>query len=240
MTTASSTYADNPFGIKASPVCPYCGKELETTSITVFGATYDGLPCFGTCGCKRAKEYLDGDVMTDAERRQKRYASAGIGRAYFDAEVEDESLLESVLAGKGLFVTGPIRAGKTHLASAVAMKCIDSGLSVRFETVVGILRELRDSFNGVPTEALERAFDCDVLVLDDLGKESPTSFALSVLFELVDERVRNGLPIVVTTNYEGGELVKRVGAENFQTAAAIVARLKETCIPVSLPERRLS
>jgi len=55
--TACTTteFIDSPVGrIPAVRKCPYCGKPLKTTSVTVRGKVYSSLPRFGSCGCERS------------------------------------------------------------------------------------------------------------------------------------------------------------------------------------------
>lgn len=40
----------------------------------------------------------------------------------------------------------------------------------------------------------------ELLVLDDLGAERQSSFAMEQVFEVIDERVKAGLPLIVSTN----------------------------------------
>lgn len=234
---SQSTTSPSAIGAIAQRVpgtCPLCGGELKTVHLSVPGGEYD-VPCWGSCGCSGSAE---GAGEAD-DPRLRAYAAAGIGSAYFGAKA-GKAVVDAVDGGRGLFVTGPVGAGKTHLASAVAMRLIDRGRTVRFETSVGILRRLRDSFGGSPTDVLDRCLGCDFLVLDDLGKESPTPFALSVLFEVVDRRCSNGMPIVATSNHQGGELVAHLGGGD--AGKAIVSRLHQMCDHVALdgPDRRMS
>lgn len=234
MTTPSTTGDLAAIASNAPSECPYCGKPLKTTSLAVMGRTYAALPCFGSCGCARSRDALEGRATTEAERREARYRAAGIGSRYFGAKVENPEWYQAVKSGRGLFVTGAIGTGKTHLASAIAMRLIDAGRSVRFETMVGILRQLRNDFATHASDVLERCVGCDALVLDDLGKEKPTEWALSVLYEVVNVRYANGLPIVVTTNHSPSGLIGRLGEGNPVTAEAVVSRLYETSDKVVL------
>lgn len=81
-----------------------------------------------------------------------------------------------------------------------------------------------------------------VLVLDDLGKESPTDFALERMFALVDERYNRLLPTVVTTQYRRSMLTDRLARRgDEETAKAIISRLRQGCMTVELKggDRRL-
>lgn len=228
MHTPSTTSSLAAIAVASAHRCPHCGAELKVKELSVLGRTYR-VPCYASCGCAESAAEMEGRPKPDP--RHRAYAAAGIGSAYFGAKA-DPATVASVEGGRGLFVTGPVGVGKTHLASAVAMRLLDHGHSVRFESTVGMLRALRESFGGDPTDVLDRCLGCEFLFLDDLGKENPTPFALSVLFEVVDLRCANGMPIVATSNHQGGALVAHLGGGD--AGKAIVSRLHQMCDPVHL------
>jgi DNA replication protein DnaC len=111
----------------------------------------------------------------------------------------------------------------------------------RFVVVGSLLADLRRRASGItPTEyrdvdgeaipdvdPVEQAQEAPFLVLDDLGRERATDFAIETLFRLVDHRYSADLTTLVTTNYRPNELVQR-GYD------AIVSRLVEVGDVVSL------
>lgn len=238
MTTAASAF--DKIAQNAPMACPYCGAVLKTTTIKVMGKTYEGLPCYGSCGCHESAAQLalrSGATGSETDARLRKYAHAGIGEAFFEAKVEKAEHYQEVRKGGSLFITGQVGSGKTYLASALGMRLIDAGLTVRFETTVGLLREMRASFNASQTSIFERCIGCDVLILDDIGKETPTEFALSMLYEIIDIRYANALPMIITSNYQGDELVERMADANLETAKAIVSRICGTCKAVEMDGR---
>jgi DNA replication protein DnaC len=109
-----------------------------------------------------------------------------------------------------LVLKGGYGCGKTHLAAAIANRCIEKGQPVLFITVPDLLDHLRAAF--APTNPTERAvpfearFDeirtVSVLILDDLGTESTTPWAQEKLYQIFNHRYNAQLPTVVTTNHE--------------------------------------
>ena len=67
----------------------------------------------------------------------------------------------------------------------------------------------------------------ELLVLDDLGAEKSSEWTKSVLFEIIDYRYNELLPILVTTNCPPKELKEKIGDRNFD-------RLREMCTLVSV------
>lgn len=141
---------------------------------------------------------------------------------------------------RSLFIAGDIGTGKTFLASCLSADLIRRKVQVRWCNVGDVLRTIRSSFDrkDVTEEDTIRQFtDPRVLVLDDLGKERPTEWALEQLFSIINTRYDAAKPIIVTTNYGGADLIKRLmpkGETDDTTARAIVDRLREMCIVVKL------
>lgn len=69
--------------------------------------------------------------------------------------------------------------------------------------------------------------NADLIVLDDLGAESSTGWAVEKLYMLVDMRYRDEKPLIVTTNYGLEELKEKLGIRIFD-------RLIEMCCPVEI------
>ena len=220
--------------------CPHCGRPLTPHVVDVFGRQV--LAGYSSCDCDGAiAERMRAAALEDAERKRResqaldrRLAAAGVKPRYLHAEdPKAEGLASKVLSGKSLYLVGPVGAGKTHLACATARIVAARGIRVRVASMVEVLDAIKAGFGeSDPMPGYQRA---QVLVLDDLGKESPTDFALERLFALVDGRNALLLPTVVTTQYRPGRLIERLAKHgDDDTAVAIVSRLRQESETVEL------
>ena len=90
---------------------------------------------------------------------------------------------------------------------------------------------------------LNRLAHCQLLVIDDLGKEAPTEWTLGQVFRVINTRYENLKPVVVTTQFGKSDLIRRLARHgDAETAVAIVSRLAEMCQKVEIDgnDRRLS
>jgi DNA replication protein DnaC len=109
-----------------------------------------------------------------------------------------------------LVLKGGYGCGKTHLAAAIANWCIERGQPVLFITVPDLLDHLRAAFSPSSLDEHTPPFQArfhqirtvPVLILDDLGTESATSWAQEKLYQIFNHRYNARLPTVVTTNRE--------------------------------------
>jgi len=109
-----------------------------------------------------------------------------------------------------LVFKGGYGCGKTHLAASIANECVQRGQPVLFITVPDLLDHLRAAFApsspGHHTPPFEARFHeirtAPVLILDDLGTESSTSWAQEKLYQILNYRYNAQLPTVITTNHE--------------------------------------
>jgi len=103
-----------------------------------------------------------------------------------------------------LVLCGGYGCGKTHLAAAVANTALASGKSVVFAAVPDLLDHLKATFAPSSDETYDERFELlrsvELLVLDDLGTESTTAWAREKLYQLINHRYVQRLPLVVTTN----------------------------------------
>ena len=113
------------------------------------------------------------------------------------------------LQSKSLLMMGKTGLGKTHLSLAVVNRVIDRGFNVYYDSAQGILDRLeKDHFdrNNRDDALQEDLYGSDLLVIDDLGTEMVTSFTVSALYRLVNERMNDGLPTIFSTNLTMPEL----------------------------------
>ena len=101
-----------------------------------------------------------------------------------------------------LVYTGPSSSGKTHLAAAIANRCIERGQTVFFIFVPDLLDHLRGTYAPESLVSYDELFqqvrEAPVLVLDDLGSHSSTTWAQEKLFQVFNHRFNALLPTVIT------------------------------------------
>ena len=118
-------------------------------------------------------------------------------RAYNQAEQFSQK------ADGWLLLQGGFGCGKTHLAAAIANFTVGLGVPTLFITVPDLLDALRFTYNN-PESTFEQRFEeirtAPLLILDDFGTQNATAWAQEKLFQILNFRYINRLPLVVTTN----------------------------------------
>jgi DNA replication protein DnaC len=112
-----------------------------------------------------------------------------------------------------LLIQGRYGCGKTHLAAAIANHCVDNGIPTLFLTVPDLLDTLRFTFESSDVsfeERFEQIRRAPMLILDDFGTQSATEWAREKLFQILNFRYINQLPVVVTTNLDLEEIEGRI------------------------------
>ena len=112
-----------------------------------------------------------------------------------------------------LLIQGPYGCGKTHLVAAIANHTAENGVPTLFITVPDLLDSLRFTFNDRETsfeERFEQIRRNPLLVMDDFGTQSATPWAQEKLFQILNYRYINRLPLVVTTNLPLAEIEGRL------------------------------
>jgi len=130
-----------------------------------------------------------------------------------------------------LLLRGGYGCGKTHLAAAIANVALDTGSPVIFVTVPDLLDYLRAAYAPTSPTSYDRRFEevrtAPLLILDDLGTEHATLWALEKLFQLLNYRYMADLPTVITTNRDLEDmeprLRSRLGDPNLVQIATILA-----------------
>ena len=117
---------------------------------------------------------------------------------------------------KWLLLTGTYGCGKTHLAAAIANDCLAQGLPVLFLNTPDLLDYLRATYAPSSETTYDERFDevrtAPILILDDLGTESPTNWAIEKLYQLLNYRYNARLPTVITSNKDLKDIDQRIAS----------------------------
>lgn len=112
-----------------------------------------------------------------------------------------------------LIFSGMPGTGKTYLASCMADRLIKKGRTVIFVSAFmlnEIFKAYHLDFKGSGGELLQNLYDCDFLIIDDLGTENTfKNITNEYLLSLVSERMHNGKHLLITTNFGDEKLYER-------------------------------
>lgn len=106
---------------------------------------------------------------------------------------------------QNILLYGDTGLGKTFLAHCVAKELLESARSVVYFSSFGLFELFADTAfrrkedSGQPAEA-EHIFDCDLLIIDDLGTEYVNAFVCSELFHVLNERLLHKRSTLISTN----------------------------------------
>lgn len=117
---------------------------------------------------------------------------------------------------ESILLSGKTGCGKTHLAVALLNNILPviADLNVRFETAPEILLSIRSCFskNADEKELVGRYTSPEILVVDDLGADKATEWAISTMYLIFDYRIRELKQTIVTTNLNMQEIENQYGA----------------------------
>ena len=102
-----------------------------------------------------------------------------------------------------LFLYGDTGVGKTFLSNCIAKELIDKTYSVIYFTAFELFDTFAKSKFGKDETAevmYSHIFDCDLLIIDDLGTELTNSFTTSQLFLCLNERLLRKKSTIISTN----------------------------------------
>lgn len=113
-----------------------------------------------------------------------------------------------------LFFYGTVGTGKSFLSGCIASELLQTGHSVIYFSASGLFDTLaRYAFDSRAKEALsgfyEDLYNCDLLIIDDLGTEMTNTFVASQLFSCLNERHLRKNATIISTNLSLEELRDR-------------------------------
>lgn len=171
-------------------------------ALTLAGYESSGI---GKLIAKQSFDNFDLSYYTGAERVKMENA---LEKAkVFAANFGDEK-------ARNLLFMGTTGLGKTHLSSAIAKAVIDRGYDVVYETANNIFGDFEYERFGRGYQAqgesrTARYFDCELLIIDDLGTEVSNQFTVATLYNLLNSRLIDEKSMIISTNIGKEELFSR-------------------------------
>lgn len=188
------------YGITESGMCECFRKALVTASIESSGLS--------KLIEKQTFDTFSIEYYRDSEKAYENIKFVlSMCRSYVENFSENDSSSLLFIGGTGL--------GKTHLSTAVAYEIVNRGFDVVYETAQNMIGDFEyerfeksryDSDNEIRTD---KYFDCDLLVIDDLGTEVTNQFTVSCLYNIINTRIIRGKSTIINTNLSVDELRKR-------------------------------
>ena len=123
---------------------------------------------------------------------------------------------------ESLMLFGNAGLGKPHAALAIAGIVLQKDYDVIYVSSPDFFGRLESLHfgsdpSGEEETLLHTAASADLLILDDLGSEFSSSFLISTLYSLLNNRLGAKLPTIVTTNITDGALLEKLYTEKISS-----------------------
>ena len=126
----------------------------------------------------------------------------------------------------GLVLWGDVGTGKTFFAACIANALVEQNVSVKMTNFSTILNDLFAESDK--NKYLDRLNKHSLLIIDDLGIERGTEYAIEQVYNVIDTRYKSGKPLIVTTNLTLDELKAPTDIPHKR----IYDRVLGMCVPV--------
>ena len=184
----------DPDDLAETPLCPHCG-----------GNGYVGAVM---CDCLRE--------LCRQEQKKELSQLIGSGRESFDRFRLDvySSEFDPKLGASPRTLMQYIYNNALHYARTFTPESgsADRGYSVVYDTAIHLFSDFETAKfarSAESADASRKYFACDLLIIDDLGTEMTTQFIISALYQVVNTRLMDGLPTIISTNLPAAELKQR-------------------------------
>lgn len=241
MQNLKSIMTDSPlvhrFSVKtqeeATKICPNCGPVPGREILLQGSVRY----VRGICACQRAaqdqklheqrkREWMQWQEMRTFSWLGERWDDSALLEKTFDnfdygvqrEAYETTQLFTQIMSGT-LILHGTYGTGKTHLLAALCNDLRQLEKSSLFTTAPKLFSAIQskiaihEDYSNIITSMMKT----NLLVIDDIDKSKHSDFREEIYFEIIDERVKAGRPIAISTNrldelenYVGGAVCSRL------------------------------
>ena len=145
---------------------------------------------------------------------------------------------------RNLFFYGTVGTGKSLLSYCTARELLRQGYSVIYFSSTGLFDMLaRYSFDTKAKESLYSTYDdlynCDLVIIDDLGTEVTNSFVTSQLFACLNERHMRRKSTIISTNLTLEELRDRYSDRIFSRITSYYKLCKLSGPDIRMYQKRM-
>ncbi|MCD8382338.1 MAG: ATP-binding protein [Clostridiales bacterium] len=202
-------------------------------------------PCL--CQCRKEKRDREAQLAKEQERmiNVQRLKATGIQEKHLlDWRFEVAKDTPSVQMARryvnswkkvkaenlGLLFWGDVGTGKSFLAACIANALIEQNVPVLMTNFSKILGQMGGFYSDERYQYIASFSHFPLLILDDLGIERNTEYALEQVYAVIDERYKSGLPVIITTNLT----IQQIRNPSDVAHARIFSRVLEMCTPVHI------
>lgn len=200
------------------------------------------------CNCRKAAEQAEAEEkqrLKDMEALQKLKKQSLMDSRLEEASFESfrvvkhnerqfrickryaDAFDEMLSRNQGLLLFGGVGTGKTFAAACIANQLLGKRIPVVMTSFIRLLDSMQ-SFKEEDSLLINRLNKAKLLIIDDLGAERGTDFALEKVYSIIDSRYRAKLPIILTTNMSYDDMKKNADIRY----ARIYDRIFGSCYPL--------
>lgn len=232
----------------------HCGKCHEKKQTRLPASTFTGsrdviVHCICKCKKEEDKRWKESEEQRKAMERIERLRNSSLiddklrevrlrsfkrnqdnQKVYALAKKYVEMFEEMYEKRQGILLWGTVGTGKSFTAACIANELMDRMVPVIMTSFVKILQNIQGNTEEEKI-FMNRLNDARLLIIDDLGTERNTDYALEKVYNIIDSRYRAGKPLILTTNMT----VKEMQDTTDLRYKRIYDRIFEMCFPVRVP-----
>jgi DNA replication protein DnaC len=118
-----------------------------------------------------------------------------------------------------MILAGRSGTGKNHLAIAIIMAVMQQGYRAVLIPVSQLIQRIRATWahdvKETEEEIIRKFIDIDLLVIDEIGRQSGSQNEKNLLFQVVDGRYRLVRPTIIISNYSPQKIEQKIGTATY-------------------------
>ena len=249
--------------------CGFCRKDLKPIGYEYLYKNIIPCQIeYERCDCIKAKEYWQiedkKNYLAEKQKQYKQiidriYKDNYMGRRFQKYNFENfninsynkksveivKDFIDKIIkndATDGLIITGKSGVGKTHLAASIAKKLIENDKIVLMGRLNSLLDMIKETFKDnkkSENELIDLYSNVDMIIIDDLGTERISQWVLEKFYTIIENRIENKLPIIITTRFNKNGLINRFKqSQDEELVNAVIEKLYQNCYGIILKNEK--
>lgn len=169
------------------------------------------------------KQTFSNFEVWNEEAKKAKYTAIGYYKDFFNIRSERKN---------SIMLCGQVGSGKTHISIALSLNLLNKNVKVVYMSYRDVVTKIKQNMRDEEyyKKSIGKYQRCEVLYIDDLFKGKVNESDINIMFEIINYRYLNNLPIIVNTEFTSSKLLsfdEAIGSRIYEMCKNYIVEIEQ-------------